>query len=440
MLLNFRVANHRSIRDEQSLQLNPVYEADRPPGTHWEAVPVAGIFGANAAGKSNVIDALAYMSRMVVNSHRDAEPDGGVARQPFRLEEAARREPSWYVVDLLIDGIRYTYGFSVDDDRVVDEWLHSFPRGRKRKIFERSADGVEIGDSQHRRELELVENITEPNVLFMSLAARSRQDDFRPVYDWFARSLQFSRRLPGGAGRLGAARILENPDRYPEFIELLRAADLGIADCGTERVLEDEGELRKRYGARIPEWRLAGLEENGPREVMRPWIGHRGRDGIVRMDVSEESEGTQVLLRQAPLITGALRRGGTFVVDEIDSSLHPVLTARLIGLFQDSATNPNGAQLIFTSHDSSLLGRTGGEEILRRDQVWFVEKNEHGETELFALADFKPRQEENRERRYLSGSYGGVPYIDDDFASAVAARGDEDGKGGEAERKQASQF
>ncbi|MFF2117755.1 ATP/GTP-binding protein [Kitasatospora sp. NPDC058184] len=116
------------------------------------------------------------------------------------------------------------------------------------------------------------------------------------------------------------------------------------------------------------------------------------------------------------------------------------LTARLIGLFQDSATNPNGAQLIFTSHDASLLGRTDGEDVLRRDQVWFVEKNEHGETELFALADFKPRQEENRERRYLGGSYGGGPYIGDDFASAVAARGDDDGKGGEAERTQASLF
>ncbi|MGW7442280.1 AAA family ATPase [Kitasatospora sp. NPDC054795] len=439
MLLNFRVANHRSIRDEQSLQLNPVYDADRPSGTHWEAVPVVGIFGANAAGKSNLIDALEYMGRMVVSSHRDAEPGGGVARQPFRLEEAARGEPSWYVVDLLIDGIRYTYGFSVDDEQVVDEWLHSFPHGRKRKIFERSADGLEIGDSQHRRELELVENITEPNVLFMSLAARSRQDDFRPVYDWFARSLQCSRRLLG-VGGTGTVRILENPDRHPEFIGLLRAADLGIAECGTERVLVDEEELRKRYGARIPQWRLADLEEHGPREVMRPWIGHRGRDGIVRMDVSEESEGTRALLRQAPLIMGALRRGGTFVVDEIDSSLHPILTARLIGLFQESATNPNGAQLIFTSHDASLLGRTDGEDVLRRDQVWFVEKNEHGETELFALADFKPRQEENRERRYLSGSYGGVPYIDDDFASAVAARGDDDGKGGEAERTQASLF
>ncbi|MBO1417864.1 ATP/GTP-binding protein [Streptomyces sp. FH025] len=432
MLLNFRVANHRSIRDEQSLQLHPVYDADRPAGTHWEAVPVAGIFGANAAGKSNILDALAYMRRMVVNSHRDAEPDGGVTRRPFRLDEAACDEPSWYVADLLIEGIRYTYGFSVNDEQVVDEWLHSFPHGKKRKIFERSPDGLEIGDSQHRRELNLVENITEPNVLFMSMAARSRQQDFRPVYDWFAQNLLLSRRFTHLG--LGVERLLEQQDRNPELIELLRTADLGITEFGTEHVLLDEEELRKRYGRRIPQHRLDELEENGPRAVVRPWIGHRGRDGMVRMDVSEESEGTQALLRQAPLFLNALRRGGTFVVDEIDSSLHPILTARLIGLFQNAETNPKGAQLIFTSHDVSLLGRTGGEDILRRDQVWFVEKNEYGETELFALADFKPRQEENRERRYLSGSYGGVPYIDESFANAVAARGDEDGKGDEAER------
>ncbi|MFE4975847.1 ATP/GTP-binding protein [Kitasatospora sp. NPDC056651] len=428
MLLNFRVANHRSIREEQSLQLNPVYEADRPPGTHWEAVPVAGIFGANAAGKSNVIDALRYMSKMVVDSHRDAEPDEGVTRHPFRLDEAARGEPSWYVVDLLIDGIRYTYGFSVDDEQVVDEWLHSYPHGRKRKIFERSADGLEIGDSQQRRELEAVENITEPNVLFMSLAARSRQHDFRPVYDWFARNLGFSRRGLGDYFRMGG-RILEQADRYPELIGLLRAADLGIAECGAERVPFDA----ERHG-RNTTWVTAEVDGRVSRMALRPWIGHHGRDGIVRMDLSEESEGTQALVRQAPLFMGALRRGGTLVVDEIDSSLHPILTARLIGLFQNSTTNPNGAQLIFTSHDASLLGRVGGEEILRRDQVWFVEKNEYGETELFGLADFKPRQEENRERRYLAGSYGGVPYIDDEFANAVAARGDEDGKGDEAER------
>ncbi len=417
MLLNFRTANHRSIRDEQQLQLHPAFEADRPEGTDWEAVPVVGIFGANAAGKSNVIDALQYMSFMVLNSHRDAEPDGGVTRQPFRLDESALSEPSWYVVDLLLDDVRYTYGFSVDDERVVNEWLYSYPLGKKRKIFERSDDSFEPGDSQDKRELNLVESITEPNVLFMSLAARSKQSDFQPVYEWFLRGLQF-RRLSSPAPPSEMQSFLDHSERSPELVELLRAADLGIEDWGTEKVTI-----------------FTDSKDHEPRTVTRPWIGQRGRNGVVRMTWYEQSAGTRALLEQIPRFLTALRLGGTLVVDEIDSSLHPLLTARLIRMFQDPETNKRGAQLIFTSHDASLLGKDGGEDILKRDQVWFVEKNEYGETEIFSLAEFKPRQKENRERRYLGGSYGAVPFIDNSFTRALLqGEGAEDGAGAEAER------
>ncbi|MFB4424154.1 ATP/GTP-binding protein [Streptomyces sp. QL37] len=435
MLLNFRVANHRSVREEQELRFHPAYDTDRPSGTDWHAVPVAGLFGANAAGKSNLFGALEYMSRMVVDSHRDAEPDGGVTRNPFRLDATAPAEPSWFVVDLLLLGVRHTYGFSVDDERILDEWLYSYPHGKKRKIFERPSGEVEPGDSQAKRELELVENITEPNVLFLTMAARSRQTDFRPVYDWFLRDLKFGRQRPrfGGLGP-DVSRMLEAPERHPELMALLRAADLGIEEAGTERVLMDEDALRQRYGGRVPTYIRTRLDEKGPEELTRPWLGHRGRDGIVRMELGEQSAGTRALLEQAPRFMSVLRRGGTFVVDEIDSSLHPLLTAQLVGLFQNPETNPRGAQLIFTTHDASLLGRADGEDILKRDQVWFVEKNQYGETEVIALSEFKPRLGENHERRYLGGSYGGVPFIDDSFARALASRGEHHGEGTETER------
>lgn len=424
MLLNFRVANHRSIREEQELQLHPAYDADRPPGTDWAAVPVVGLFGANAAGKSNLVGALQYMASMVLNSHRDAEPGDGLTRSVFRLDASAADEPSWYVADLLLGGVRYTYGFSVDDERVLDEWLYSYPLGKKRKIFERPDGEVQPGDSQAKRELELVENITEPNVLFLTMAARSKQEDFRPVYDWFATGLRFaesSARMPLG--------VPAGPDRdAAALLALLRSADLGIEAYGTERQVMDEDALRRLYGGRVPRRELARLEERGPRAFMRPWIGHRGRSGVVRMELHEESAGTRALLEQAPRFLSVLRQGGTFIVDEIDSSLHPLLTAQLIGLFQDPETNPRAAQLIFTSHDASLLGRADGEDILKRDQVWFVEKDRYGETRLIALSEFKPRTGENHERRYLGGSYGGVPFIDESFAKALAARGDDHGE------------
>ncbi|WP_130800234.1 AAA family ATPase [Streptomyces otsuchiensis] len=434
MLLSFRVANHRSIRREQQLNLHPVYDADRPEDTQWQAVPVAGVFGANASGKSNVVSALQYMARMVVSSHRDAEPDGGVERSPFLLDEEAADEPSWFVVDLLLGGVRYTYGFGVDDHRVVEEWLDSYPQGRKREVFSRELDVVRPGASQQSRELALVESITEPNVLFLSLAARSKQPDFRPVYDWFARSLQFRRSNGTRSVGMSATRALQEAERHPEIMDLLRAADLGIEECGTERVLMNEEELRRRFGSRLPSSLLRELENGGPREAIRPWLGHRGRDGIVQMELHDESSGTQALLEQAPRFLSVLRQGGTFVVDEIDASLHTLLTARLIGLFQSADTNPHGAQLIFTSHDASLLGRKEGEDILKRDQVWFVEKDRYGETSAYSLAEFKPRRDENRERRYLGGSYGGVPFLDEGFADAVRRRGGDAGQDTETER------
>jgi hypothetical protein len=407
VLLSFRVANHRSIKEEQQLLLGPVYEADRPEGTDWEAVPVAAVFGANAAGKSNVVDALRYMADMVRYSHRDAEPGDGTERYPFALDDEFRGEPSWFVVDLSLAGVRHTYGFSLDDDRVVDEWLYGYPHGRKRVVFQRSGDDFTFGDAQPRKELELVRKITEPNSLFMSVAARSRQDAFLPVYEWFRRGVRFRRGIRSTLSlSRAAARLLAEPARVPGVIGLLKAADLGIENVG-----------------------LAQPWEPGEREAPRIWVEQRGRRGPVRLGLDDQSAGTKALLAYAGSVLEVLERGGLLVVDEIDSSLHPRLTAHLIKLFQDEQTNPQGAQLLLTTHDASLLGRSGGEDILKRDQVWFVEKDEFGETSLFPLSDFKPRTEENRERRYLGGSYGAVPLLNDElFEAAVAVR---EGTGGE---------
>ncbi|MCX5200267.1 ATP-binding protein [Streptomyces sp. NBC_00237] len=435
MLLNFRVANHRSLREEQSLGLSPVYEADRPEGTEWDAVPVAALFGANASGKSNVVDALRFMARMVVSSHRDAEPDGGVDRHPFALEAEASGDPSWFVVDLVLDGVRHTYGFSVDAERVLDEWLYSYPKGRRAKVFHRSEGEISYGDGAARRELDLIKSITAPNVLFLSVAARSEQAVVQPVYRWFQQAVLF--RSGGSRRRYGVSpstlRLLDDPRHSRAVVALLRAADLGIENAGVEWGEADEGlspdwyRITRPVTGEAPRASTAAKYTSGAAQV---WIEQRGRHGPVKLYLRDQSEGTQVLLDYAGPVLSTLEGGGLLVVDEVDASLHPRLTAHLIRLFQNPASNPRGAQLLLTTHDASLLGRSGGEDVLGRDQVWFVEKGEFGETTLFPLSDFKPRQEENRERRYLGGSYGAVPYLTDErFAEAVAAR--EDGGRGE---------
>ncbi|MHB9862108.1 AAA family ATPase [Streptomyces sp. YIM S03343] len=439
MLLNFRVGNHRSIRAETEWQLQPVYDGDRPPGTAWEAVPVAGVFGSNAAGKSNVVDALRYMAEMVNHSHLLAEDGEGVSRQPF-LSDVREAESSWYVTDLVVQGVRHVYGFEVDDDHVAAEWLYAYPEGRKRVVFERDGDDFRVGSLQERqKELRTVAEITAPNALFLSTAARSKSAAavVHPVYRWFHSDLVFGGPLTL-APRTRAlmlrdlARQLDSLGEPTHLRELLRVADLGIEDF---RVQSEEELYPGRPGPAVARKdTLFDLPRSNRRTRHELLLRHTGRNGPFEVPLTAESAGTQALVEYAFTLERVARRGGTLVVDELGSSLHPRLSSFLVALFQDKVRNPHSAQLLFTSHDVSLLGRRAGEDILKRDQIWFVTKNEFGESSLYPLSDFRPRQNENRERRYLSGSYGAVPMIDDTFTLAFARWGETGGEESEPGR------
>jgi len=411
MLLSFRAANHRSLRTEQQLLLTPVYASDRPEDAPWEALTVAGIFGANASGKSNVLDAFQYMAYMVRWSFRENEPGSGIDRHPFALDEGMLTEPSSFVVDVVIDGVRHTYGFALDDVQIVEEWMYSYPLKKRRTIFHRRGNAFEYGEHSPKG-LRQAEQLTEPNVLFLSVAARSKQDVLRPIYEWFQ---GIAWRTQGKGYRLlTPSQVVEDTER---LTDLLRAADTGIVDT----VMLEEGD--DEYAARVAaSWNGDGTP---PPRRKRLHFQHRGADGNATLSLSEKSTGTLNLYHLGRLAFRALDAGTPFVVDELDSSLHPYLAAQLIRIFRGPHTNPRGAQLIFTSHDASLLGRIRGEEVLLRDHIWFTEKDECGATELFPVSEFKPRSEENRERRYLAGRYGAVPLIDDElFAAALAARED----------------
>jgi len=415
MLLSFRTANHRSLRTEQQLLLTPAYAEQNGPGTTWQAVPVVAIFGPNASGKSNLLDAIRYMAHVVRWSFRENEPGEGMRRNPFAL---SADEPSTYVVDLLLDGVRYTYGFSIDDVAVVEEWLYSYPQKRGRKIFERTADGFTYG--VHTPEsVKSLEELVEPNVLLLSVGARARQDMLRPVYRWFA--VQRFRPPAGGRGLPMRTRLdhLEESGLQDRITALMRAADTGID--GFEIVEESDEEWALRVAA-LPQ-NLRG--RFSPRRQARLLFKHRCDAGEFVLPLDEESEGTQQMFHLAVSVLPVLGSGGVLLADELDASMHTYLSAKLIQLFQEPVTNPYGAQLIFTSHDSALLGRVQGRDVLRRDQIWFTEKDADGGTQVYPLTDFKPRKEDNRERRYLTGRYGAVPNVDDElFAAALATRVD----------------
>ncbi|MFE9243211.1 ATP/GTP-binding protein [Nocardiopsis sp. NPDC006938] len=419
MLLSFRVENHKSIREEQQLLLTPVYDDARPESADWEAVTVAGIFGANASGKSNLLDALVFMRDTVRWSMNNAEPGGAIRRQPFALDTEAATDPSVFVVDLMISGVRHTYGFAVDDERVTEEWLYTYPKRRRRVLFERDGAEFTFGDSAPAK-LRQVKDITGPNILFLTVAARASNEDVEPIYRWFSDDLTFASERSSRRPTWLTERQV-TLEELARLGDLLRSADTGVHSVALRTWSENVGGLVHTAEGRVvaSEERRESLREEtgrverGERGPSSELLFHHGDSSARPFTWDEESQGTRSLAALGYEVQGVLAGGGVLVVDELDASLHPHLSAQVISLFQDPVRNPHGAQLVFTSHDAALLGQIRGEHVLLRDHVWFVEKDACGRTTLHPLSDLRPRGEENRARRYLVGLYGGVPDLDE---------------------------
>ncbi|MEV4714190.1 AAA family ATPase [Micromonospora sp. NPDC049374] len=434
MLLSFRFANHRSFRDEHQLNLMPVYgdgvEADELAP---QAVQVVGIFGANASGKSNCLGALGFMRQMVVESDRAVEPGVGLSREPFRLDPDTATQPSRYVVDLMLGGVRHTYGFTIDDDRVLDEWLYHYPLSRRRRIFERDGSEFSWGEESGRRPLEQIAEITAPTALFLSTVARfghSRPEpdpaNPQPLHDTYRWFYLMSQRTDPASGLSALVRAgSSDAEKVRQLVvDLLQAADVGIVDI----VVRPDSSVEAQASPGTFMQRLKSAAAAALTRYPRIQFAHQGPNGTALLDFHDQSSGTRQLLTLGLHAAAMLRTGATMLIDEIDASLHPILTAKLISLFRSPQANPLGSQLIFTSHDAALLGTIDAEEILRRDEIWFVEKDDQGTSSLYPLTDFKPRKEgENRQRRYLNGNYGAVPDLSSHlFEQALATRGDVD--------------
>lgn len=430
MLLSFQVTNHKSIRDEQTLNLQPVYDKSRP------ALPVAAIFGANAAGKSNVLDAFRFMTSAVRNSFESWRD--GVPRAPFRFDTQSVSTESVFVVELLLDGVRWTYGFRIDAHTVHEEWLYSYPRHRRRLVFERHGMSVNAGSASgiDRHLLkQLATAFLPPTALLLSLAGRGIFADIAPVYRWFASEVVLLSATDTVVDERLVIDQLERTENRARLVDLLVAADVGIADIEVERQVsqhwfDEERQRLQRYSELSRQ--LVDLEESGasnadidtlraqldaiyaesrqavPAESDKRLVFRHGPEKV-EMFFADQSHGTKVWLGYLGPVLDTLDTGGLLVVDEIDTSLHPHLTARLIGLFRSTVTNPHGAQIVFTTHDATLLGKYFNDRVLARDEVWFTAKNAGHATELFSLADFRVREDDNVQRRYLTGSYGAIP-------------------------------
>jgi hypothetical protein len=422
MLLRFEVSNHRSIMEPVELSMVAV-DGDRVATRGFESLDervltTAGIYGPNASGKSNVVEALAWLSEAVGRSLRTW--DDFVPRVPFKFG-AGPTMPSTYEVELVVEGIRHAYRVEVADAAVLFEGLYSYPERRRRVLFERH--GMEMSFRRGLRGVAATRELLTPTTLALSAAMRFADPEIRSLGQSLARmsvlgvALRATWRRSVSGGIYGhhqgwpTARLFYEPSQpalpglldEPGFeptdvresaLALLRFADLGIDDVK----VVDEPE---------PEAGASGQARREPRRFL--YLMHRVAGQELPFNLDEESAGTRTWFTLIGPMLDALRSGRTLLFDEIDASLHPRLSARILELFQDPETNPHGAQLIFTTHDTSLLNH------LNRDEVWLTEKNEEGATTLTALAEYggdKVRRSLNLEKAYLQGRFGAVPELD----------------------------
>jgi predicted ATPase len=422
MLLAFRVANYRSLREQQELSLLVPARARSDsrvttplPGSRDHVGVVAGVYGANAAGKSNVISALWSMVVAVVHSHQVWRPEGGAPHEPFLFDADRARMPTTFEVELLLQGERWQYGFALDGRGVESEWLYAFPHARRRVWFERSRErGFYVGPSLSGP-IGTLEGLTRPNSLFLSVGAANNHEGLSAVANWFT-AMRFCSpmdQVPRVA--ITIDQMANDAEMAGKIEALLVFADIGIvgAEVRRDRMEPDQRDrLRRAMEIMAPGQKLEEALSWLDTEVA---LRHRAGEGAVTLPWSSESQGTQAWFGLLGPALMTLTSGNVLLVDEIDASLHPRLLARFVQLFRDRETNPRGSQLIFTSHDASLLGSYYGEAPIYRDELWFTEKNEAGATTLYPLTDFHPRKGESLERGYMQGRYGAVPVFREDL-------------------------
>lgn len=415
MLLRFGVSNHLSIRDYQELSFATSSLKDHEEGLiesevapNGSVLPAVVIYGPNASGKSNFIDAIGAMRAMVLWSQTKGEPDGGVPPcRPFKLDEISSDGVSRFDMDFVVDGVRYHYGFETSPVAFQSEWLYAFPKSHRRTLFERECDIYHFG-RELKGQNNSIAGFTRPNSLYLSAAAQNGHKQLSRIFLFF-RSILGERNIavPGGTA---SAQMTKKGELDQRVIDFLKEIKTGIIDYRlkeTERSEEDRA-VRRELAEVLKRFRgnRGSIETDDDDKKVTFELAHRGQDGEpVYLEMERESAGTRRLLVVLSRTYQVLDEGHLLYVDELDASLHTQASEAVLKLFCSPKYNTKGAQLIATTHDTNLLKSS----VLRRDQVWFTEKDPGGATQLYPLTDVRTRRGDDLRRGYLQGRYGAVP-------------------------------
>ena len=415
MLIEFRVGNYRSIRDELVLSLvastDKSHRETHVVHTGPKAIPdmlrSAVLYGPNAGGKSNLVNAAAFMRAVVADSATTMQLGQTFNVQPFRLNPITAKEPTRFELTFLEDGVRYQYGFALTAERVTEEWLLAYRTAKPQQWFTRhydpdsSRDVYEFG-SHLTGQRKLWQESTRTNALFLSTAVQLNSEQLRPVFAWIVHKLVvFS---AGVLPRIDfSVGMLQQSEGKQAIREFMASADISITDID---VVPRKGVAQTfNFDAATGKSDVRSEE----RDFLMPQFRHETEHGSATFELGDESLGTQRLFALAGPVLDILKAGRILIVDELDSSLHPLLVRRLVSLFHNPKINTANAQLVFTTHDTTLLDP----DLLRRDQIWFVEKNREQATTLYPFTDFSPRKKEAWERGYLMGRFGALPFFRD---------------------------
>jgi predicted ATPase len=390
MLVEFSAKNFRSLKKKVTLSMVAGKDAEHSgdlldTGGKSPLLPVAAIYGANSAGKSNLILAVRAMQDMITGNSAQLLKDKKLPHDPFAFDIGTPAEPTEYEVVYYYNGVKYAYSFAHDAKQILTEELRHCPNGREALIFSRRGDAYTF--RENISEQTTLAGRTPGNRLYLVTSNEWNAPQTESAYKWFTeRLLPYDEQNTPDTTIDVIRGISDNSIRVRVMEELL-LADLGIANVG---VTFDPKRQEKPVVLMVHRAKC----ETGAEQFPLP--------------LERESKGTQRFFsRIGPWIL-ALEKGGILFVDEIESSMHPLLTRRLVEMMQNPKLNPNKAQLVFTTHDAMLLDLS----LLRRDQIWFADKDPKSlVTELFSLWDFSARKNENICKGYLQGRYGAIPFL-----------------------------
>ena len=427
MIIEFRVKNHRSFREEQTLSMVASnYDKSLPENlidlnllglADTRLVKAAAVYGQNAGGKTNVLLAIQFLKWMVVESATGQRPDAKLPAEPFCLDRESTGLPTTFDLTFVANGVRYELAVAVTKDRVEQERLVAYPNGKAQVWYDRvwndesqQYDWSPEKPSEFPRDPGIVAK-TRSNALFLSTAAQWNNAQVAPIYMWFATNLGFLN-LSAEASRWSlefTSEMAKDSEEVRRFVtEVLSRADLGLSGVDISEQ-SSGGDFEKAFGRLREVARELGSNPNVvPDKFWKVTFQHRGKDGEnFPISWTDASSGTRRLFSVLGPWLFAIQNNLVMCVDELEASMHPVLAEELLRLLFKITEPKSTAQILFTTHNPLLLDTT----LLRRDQVWFADKTKAGESFLYPLTEYKPRVDESLVRGYMSGRYGAIPRI-----------------------------